>query len=416
MRILISGAGIAGSSLAFWLGKLGHDVTVIEWYPTLRTTGLQIDLRGHGIEVLKRMGLEQAFRAKSAPEQGIEIIDSTGRRRAFFPANTSGKGLQSFTSEFEIMRGDLCRLLYDASKTRAKYVFGSSVESFEDKGSCVKVKFADGETDEFDLLVGADGQWSRTRKMLLGSDTEGVNMLHGQHVAYFTLPRPIQEGEGYIATAYIAPGKRGVQLRRNNPDDVQVYLGCTSGSERLRNARRGDVREEKEALAELFDGAGWQTEQIVKAMMDAGDFYCERMAVVKLDAWSRGRVALTGDAAWTPSANTGMGTTAALVGSYVLAGEIGRHCGRADREGAPGVDGVAAAFEAYHGRYAPFMDQVQKGIVERRDFYPASSLGISIMTNVLALAAFLRLDIIGRYFLREDVKGWDLPTYEELLQ
>lgn len=276
MRILISGAGIAGSSLAFWLGKLGHDVTVIEWYPTLRTTGLQIDLRGHGIEVLKRMGLEQGFRAKSAPEQGIQIVDSSGRRRAFFPANKSGKGLQSFTSEFEIMRGDLCRLLYDASKSRAKYVFGSSIESFEDKGESVEVKFADGKTENFDLLVGADGQWSRTRKTLLGSDTKGVTLLNGQHVAYFTLPRPIKEGEGYVASAYIAPGKRGIQTRRHSPSEIQVYLGCTTHMEKLENARRGDVKAEKEAFTEIFEGAGWQAEEILKAMQDSKDFYCER--------------------------------------------------------------------------------------------------------------------------------------------
>ncbi|KAK7738621.1 hypothetical protein SLS62_011341 [Diatrype stigma] len=453
MKILISGAGIAGSSLAFWLGKLGHNVTVIEWYPQLRTTGLQLDLRGHGIEVLKRMGLEAAFRAKAAPEQGLQIVDSTGRRRAFFPANKSGKGLQSFTSEFEIMRGDLCRLLYDAAvENRARYVFGSSIESFEDKGDSVEVRFkrtggAEGkgegqkettatttttETERFDLLVGADGQWSRTRKMMLGSDTEGVYPLHGQHIAYFSIPRPADESKGqeeYVATAYIAPGKRGVQLRRNNPHQLQVYLGCTpvgAELERISSVRRGDVAAEKEAIAEIFRGAGWQTEEILEQMLKKGGegedgFYCERMIVVKLKGWSRGRVALTGDAAWTPSANTGMGTTSAVVGAYILAGEIGRHCGGRVGQGqdrdatGTATDNLAAALRAYQERFTPFMDQVQKGIVERKDFYPTTPFAISVMTNMMSLASFLRLDVLARFFLREDVKGWDLPTYEELL-
>lgn len=460
MKILISGAGIAGNSLAFWLGKLGHSVTVIEWHPQLRTTGLQLDLRGHGIEVLKRMGLEPAFRARAAPEQGLQIVDSTGRRRAFFPANKSGKGLQSFTSEFEIMRGDLCRLLYDASvvQNRAtKYVFGSSIESFKDKGDSVEVRFtragAEGgggdsgknttttttETERFDLLVGADGQWSRTRKMLLGSDTEGVYPLHGQHIAYFSIARPVADetkGQGeYVATAYIAPGKRGVQLRRNSPDQLQVYLGCTpvgTQLERIRGVRRGDVKAEKEAIAEIFRGAGWQTEEILEEMLKEGEgtgedgFYCERMIVVKLKDWFRGRVALTGDAAWTPSANTGMGTTSAVVGAYILAGEIGRHCGGRVGQGqgqdrdqdatdAGTTENLAAALRAYQDKFAPFMDQVQKGIVERKDLYPTTPFAISVMTNMMALASFLRLDLLGRFFLREDVKGWDLPTYEELL-
>ena len=97
LKILISGGGIAGNAVAFWLSKLGHDVTVIERFPNLRATGLQIDLRGHGIEVLRPMGLEEAFRSKIVPEQGLQVVDKSGRRRAYFPANKSGQGPQSFT-------------------------------------------------------------------------------------------------------------------------------------------------------------------------------------------------------------------------------------------------------------------------------------------------------------------------------
>ncbi|RYO98383.1 hypothetical protein DL766_000797 [Monosporascus sp. MC13-8B] len=132
LKVLTVGAGIAGNSLAFWLSKLGHNVTVVERFPSLRTTGLQADLRGHRIEVPRRTGLEKAFRSLAVPEQGIQIVDSSGRPRAYFPANNkSGQGRQAFTSDFEIMRGDLCRLLYDATKDRSEYVFGTSVEGFE---------------------------------------------------------------------------------------------------------------------------------------------------------------------------------------------------------------------------------------------------------------------------------------------
>lgn len=124
LKVLISGGGIAGNALAFWLSKQGHDVTVIERFPKLRATGLQIDLRGHGIEVMRRMGLEEAFRAKSVKEQGLRIVNSSGRQMAFFPVNASGKGSQSFTTDFEIMRGDLCRLLYDATGDHVKYIYG----------------------------------------------------------------------------------------------------------------------------------------------------------------------------------------------------------------------------------------------------------------------------------------------------
>jgi 2-polyprenyl-6-methoxyphenol hydroxylase-like FAD-dependent oxidoreductase len=178
---------------------------------------------------MRRMGLEKDFGSKSAPEQGLQIVDKSGRRRAYFPANKGSKGPQNFTTDFEIMRGDLCRLVYDATKDQAKYVFGTSIESFDQKDSSVEVRFTDGKTDRFDLLVGADGQGSRTRKMMLGSDTaDGFYPLGGGgvYVAYFTIPRPIQEGEAYIATSYMAPRKRGVMTRRHNPHKIEVYLGC----------------------------------------------------------------------------------------------------------------------------------------------------------------------------------------------
>lgn len=165
LKVLISGAGIAGNALAFWLTKLGHDVTVIERFASLRTNGLQIDLRGHGIEVLKRMGLEPAFRAKCAPEQGMQVVDKRGKQRAFFPANKTGQGTQNFTSEYEIMRGDLCQLLFDASKAKTKFVFGDCVERFKNMEDGVEVRFKDGKKEIFDLLVGADGVGSQTRKV-----------------------------------------------------------------------------------------------------------------------------------------------------------------------------------------------------------------------------------------------------------
>lgn len=204
LNILISGAGIAGNALAFLLLKLNHNVTVVESYPILRTSGLQVDLRGHGIAVLKRMGLEEAFRAKSAPKQGLQVVDHSGRRRAYFPANKSGEGQQGFTSDYEIMRGDFCDLFYERTKTQATYIFGTSIESLVQEDDGVHVTSANGATGIFDLVVGADGQWSRTRKMMLGTNAKyPFRPLPGpMYVAYFNMPRPIKDGEEYIATMY----------------------------------------------------------------------------------------------------------------------------------------------------------------------------------------------------------------------
>lgn len=417
LKVLISGGGIAGNALAFWLSKAGHDVTIIERFDSLRATGLQIDLRGHGIEVLRRMGLEQAFRAKSVPEQGWQLVDGSGRRRAFFPANLSGKGRQGLTSEFEIMRGDLVRLMYEANKSRAKYMFGMSIESFAENETSVEVCFSDGRTEQFDLLVGADGQWSRTRRMMLGPDAaDACYLIEGSYASYFTARRQIQEGEGYMATWYTAPGKRGAMIRRHSPTDVQIYLACETDSERLKKARRGDVKEEKEALAEIYQGAGWLTEELLPLLMKANDFYCERLGVVKLPSWSRGRVTLVGDAAYCPSANTGMGTTSAVVGAYVLAGEVERHCGRSTSEHATGGDEcLTTALQAYEDKFRPFMDQVQKGVLEDKMKMPSTALGVALFYWFVGLLSFFRFNI-AEWFIKENaVRDWQLPEYKEMV-
>lgn len=103
LKVLISGGGISGPALAFWLSKLGHDVTIVERFSCLRASGQQVDLRGHGIQTLKRMGLERAFRSKAVNETGLQFVDSSGRQKAFFPVNRTGSGLQSLTTDFEIM-------------------------------------------------------------------------------------------------------------------------------------------------------------------------------------------------------------------------------------------------------------------------------------------------------------------------
>ncbi|ETS75538.1 hypothetical protein PFICI_12482 [Pestalotiopsis fici W106-1] len=423
LKVLISGGGVAGTALAFWLSKQGHDVTVVERFPALRTTGLQVDLRGHGVEVLRRMGLEQAYRAASPPEQGLQVVDTRGWRRAYFPANRTGEGAQSFTTDWEIMRGDLCRIMYDAAKDRTRYIFGTSIDGFDqEQDGPVHVQSSDGQKDTFDLVVGADGQGSRFRKMMVGPGGEdGLRPIPGQHIAYFTVARPVQDGEEYMATQYMATGRRGIMTRRSHPDKLQVYIGCTSTADELKNIRRGDVPAEKEAMARVFHGAGWRSDDLVKDMMAAEDFYCERMGVVKLDKWYKGRTALVGDAAYCPSANTGMGTTSALVGAYILAGEIGRHCGMpslhersgSDRKGSSATSAVTAALEAYDCKLRPFMDQVQEGVLENKAgmMLPSSSVGVGLANLFLGIASLLRLNIFS-WFLKEEVKDWDLPDYD----
>ncbi|WP_261988545.1 FAD-dependent monooxygenase [Streptomyces sp. wa22] len=155
LRVLVAGGGITGQALAFWLTRGGHRVTVAERFPALRAAGAQVDLRGQGIEAVRRMGLLDTVRDKLVDEAGVAFVDAHGKARATIMANTSGKGRQTLTSEYEIMRGDLVRILHDATKDDTEYVFGKSVDGFEQDEHKVVAHFSDGSSGEYDLLVGA---------------------------------------------------------------------------------------------------------------------------------------------------------------------------------------------------------------------------------------------------------------------
>ncbi|KAL6234541.1 hypothetical protein BDW75DRAFT_241046 [Aspergillus navahoensis] len=422
LRILIAGAGIAGTALAFWLSKLGHNVTVIERAPALRASGLQVDLRGPGIQVLRRMKLEETFRQHTVAEQGLQLVDGKGRRWGYFGANRTGQGLQSFTTNFEIMRGDLCRVLFGACGVGARFVFGVHVVRIDEGEEGVEVVFSDGGVDRFDLVVGADGLGSRMRRMMLGvgKDSEKNPGYHsiGVYAGYCTIPQEIQEDEGYDATVFIAPGSRGIMLRRHDPHRVQAYAFCNPrSSERLLNSTRGDIKEEKSALAEVFRGAGWKCDEIMRALVESDDFYCERMGVIRLNEWSRGRIALVGDAAYCPSAMTGMGTPCALTGAYILAGEIGKHCGTGSSSTVVSTGDITAALQAYDRKFRPFVDQVQKGLTDTENYmgnFPSSPFGIGVLYIVFWVSSLLRLDIVAHWVLREKTHGWELPSYPEM--
>ncbi|OAA51038.1 C6 zinc finger domain protein [Beauveria brongniartii RCEF 3172] len=423
MKVLISGAGISGTALAFWLSKLDFDVTVVERFPSLRTNGLQLDLRGHGIEVLRLMGLDAAFKDKAAPEQGMQFVDSAGKRLAYLAANTSGAGKQNFTSEYEIMRGDLCRVFHDASLERGnvKYLFDMSIQELQENQDNTTVTFSDHQVEMFDLIVGGDGQWSRTRRMMLGSTASpdpALHLLPGMYAGYFTTPIPMRDNEGFDSTLYLASRRRSVMTRRSDPRFLQVYMACSDASG-IQTVRRGDTQQEKAAFSESYRGAGWRVPELVDGLEASDDFYCERIGLVKLDAWHKGRVVLVGDAAYCPSVLTGMGTTCGVVGAYVLAGELSLLGGGGGDDEAPAHSTLQDALAAYDARFRPFMDQVQDGVGEESMFskfmMPSSTFGIAVLNFCLRAMTFLGIRMSSSSLMKEGVKNWDLPQYESLI-
>ncbi|RSL76768.1 hypothetical protein CEP51_009652 [Fusarium floridanum] len=401
LRVLICGGGCAGPALAFWLARDGHHVTIVERFPALRATGAQIDLREQGIEVVKRMGLLDAVRSRLVDEAGVSFVDSNGKVIGTIMANTSGKGAQSLTSEYEIMRGDLVRLLYDETKDRVNYVFNKTVESFEQDEKGVLAHFSDGTSDTFDLLVGADGQGSRIRKAIHPEVPDPYRHL-GLHMAYYFIPR--QEADNNIRRTYLAAGGRMIMRRSHNPTETQVYFILKDDTPETSSIHRASVDQQKEFWTQRFRGCGWQSDRFLEGMKTTDNFYSQEVVQVCVDKWYKGRVVLLGDAAHCPSPFSGMGTTGSFVGAYVLAGELSRN-----------PDELSLALANYDKTLRPFVNEIQNVNAKAiRMTIPDSQWGVAIIHWVAWLVCLLRIPALFSRFSSEEKGGWPLPDYPEL--
>ncbi|MGW0295101.1 FAD-dependent monooxygenase [Streptomyces anthocyanicus] len=403
LRVLVAGGGIAGHALAYWLARGGHRVTVRERYPDLRATGAQIDLRGQGIEAVRRMGLLDTVRGRLVDEAGVAFLDARGRPRATLMANTSGRGRQSLTSEYEIMRGDLVRILHEATGNDVEYVYGTSVDGFDQDEHEVVAHCSDGSSETYDLLVAADGQGSRLRRAILPDGTDPYWRV-GIHMAYWFVPRIASDSN--VRDTCMVPGGRQIMRRSHNPTETQVYLVLREDSAQASAIHREPVEKQQEFWASRFRDAGWQTERFVEGMRTSPFFYSQEIVQVRTDTWSRGRVVLAGDAAHCASPYSGMGTSGGLVGAHVLAGEINRR-----------PDDLPTALAHYDTTLRPFTDEVQGEVNPRllKLAMPMTQRAIDAFLTVTGMATRLRVPDLATRFSKEDRGGaWRLPHYPEL--
>ncbi|MET0425953.1 MAG: FAD-dependent oxidoreductase [Actinoplanes sp.] len=401
MRVLICGGGVAGQALAYWLARGGHQVVVVERFPALRATGAQVDLRGQGIEAIKRMGLLDAVRGKLVDEAGVAFVNARGKVRATIMANTSGQGRQTLTSEYEIMRGDLVRILHDATKGDVEYVFGVSVDSFDQDEKRVVAHFSDGTSAEFDLLVGADGQGSRLRRALQPAGSPDSYWRVGIHMAYWFVPRTPSDSN--IRDTYLASRGRMIMRRSHNPTDTQAYFVLREESAEASAVHREPIERQKQFWADRFRDAGWQTERFIDGMATTESFYSQEVLQVRTDTWSKGRVVLVGDAAHCASPYSGMGTSGGLIGAYVLAGELNSH-----------ADDLPMALANYDTKLRPFVDRIQAEVNPRllKLGMPQSQLGVNAVLSATAVASSLRIPELVARWSKEDRGGaWPIPEY-----
>ncbi|GAA0638652.1 FAD-dependent monooxygenase [Kutzneria viridogrisea] len=390
-RVLISGASIAGPALAFWLTRYGMTPTVVERFPRLRPGGQTVDLRGAGHTIVQRMGLEGEVRKRLTGERGVRFIGGDGRVKASLGADSFGGA--GFVIDLELLRGELSEVLYDSTREDTEYLFGDEITSLDDTGDRVQVSFRNGPDREFDLVVLADGLRSRTRELVF-ADTTRIRSF-GLYTAYFTIPRA--ESDSDWARWYNASLGRTVGLRPDNLGTTRALLSIVS---KPRGCEKLTTPEQKRLLRRLFAGAGWETDRVLSGMDTAEDFYFEAIGQVRVDQWSRGRVALLGDAGYCASPISGMGTSLALVGAYVLAGELSR------------LHDHHAAFRSYETIMRPYVTQAQ-GVSSfaPRIAAPRSTAGIRLLHTALGLAASPAASSLFSRFVVPPADKIDLPDY-----
>lgn len=367
-NILISGAGIAGPTLAYWLLRRGFTPTIVEQAPGPRAGGYVIDFWGVGWEVAERMELIPRLRRDGYRMKEVRLVNESGRAVARLDVEVFRKAAgDRFTS---IHRGDLAKGIYSLVDGKVETIFGDSVVSIQQDSDGVDVGFRRAPARRFDLVVGADGLHSNVRQLVFGNECRFERYL-GYCAASFNAPNyPVREEGVYVS--YALPGR---QLGRYPLRDGRTTFFFVFIEPPNRNGCRLGRSEHKAELQRAFGEAGWECPEILDAMNSSDDLFFDAVSQVRMEQWSLGRVALLGDACFCPSLLAGQGSALAMAGAYLLAAELE----------AAGGD-YTVAFERYQTRFKPFIDQKQKGALSSAGWFaPRTRLAVRMRNQVTRL-------------------------------
>jgi len=391
VNALISGVGIAGATLAFWLHKYGIEPTLVELAPALRSSGYVIDFWGLGYDIAEKMGLLPDITRIGYHTQELRIVDEDGRR-------LSGFGVQLFREltggrYVTIGRGDLSKLICDQISGSCEIIFGDSIAGLRETGGEVHVQFEHGAERRFDLVIGADGLHSRVRKLVFGPQDRYEKDL-GYRVAAFETTG-YQRRDELVYIVHSAPGRQVGRFALHDGQTLFLFI-FASGSE----PEAHGVAAQKAMLRKAFQGDGWELPRILTALDTCDDLYFDRVSQIRMAAWSRGRIALVGDAAFCVSLLAGQGSALAMTAAYVLAGEL------ATLQHQP-----QEAFRRYEERLRPFIDRKQRA-AERfaSAFVPRTQLGIFFRNQVMKS---FRIPAVARIAIGRDIRDdqFELPRY-----
>ena len=343
-RVLVSGASFAGLSTAYWMNRLGYTVTVVEIAKTLKMGGTPVNIEGDTIDIVRRMGLLERIQSSSLPVRPVEFVDADGACLGFMSA-LAGTTAPS-APEYEIERDELLHMHFQEVKNDVEFIFGDSIARLEEYGDQVSVTFKSGKQRAFSLVFGCDGNHSAVRRMCFGEESAYCVFLQNYFSITIVDKLLIEENNSQI---YNVPGKTVMLSAYNGKTDIAF---CFFSEEEIPYDYR-DQEKQRHMIREHFEGEGWRTRELLEEVSRFRDFYFDKLCQIRMPSWTKGRVALVGDAAYCASPAAGMGGSLAIVGATALADAFQKY-----------PDNFEAAFQEYNDSLRPFIEKVQADAIE----------------------------------------------------
>jgi 2-polyprenyl-6-methoxyphenol hydroxylase-like FAD-dependent oxidoreductase len=344
LDVLVSGASFAGLATAWWLKRLGYSVTIVEIADGLRKGGTPVNIEGGVIDVVRRMGLLDRIASQSLPARPMQFLDAQGAPVASMAAQA--KDTPAATQGYEIERDTLLDMLFDEVKDHVEFLFADSISALEESTEEISVIFASGKRRSFSLLFGCDGTHSVVRKMCFGEESSFSVFLQNYFSLTIVDKLLIEENTSQM---FNVPGKTVMLNAYNKKTDIAFCFF----SEREVAYDRRNRDQQKQMILQHFSAEGWRTHELLNEMRRSDDFYFDKLCQIRMPTWTKGRVALVGDAGYCPSPAAGMGGSMAILGAGALADAFEKY-----------PSDFRRAFQEYDQGLRPTVEEIQTQAVE----------------------------------------------------
>lgn len=392
-KILISGMGIAGTTLAYWLIRYGFDPTIIEVYPTRRTGGYMIDFMGTGYDVAEHMGIIKNIKETGYQIDKIEIVNREGKKIGSVQGEIFQKANEG--RFVPILRGDLASIIYKTIEGKVETIFNDKIRTIEHNENGVDVTFEKSAPRQFDILIGSDGLHSSVRKLVFLPGQKNEKYLGYYTAAFITKGYPYRDLNSYMG--FFTPGRQ--MWRYSLPDDRTAF-SCIFAVPPEINLNALTLNEQKQYLIESFKNSGWESSKILDYLKQEHELYFDSISQIRMSSWYSGRIALIGDACFAPSLVSGQGASFAMTSAYLIAGELKLANGRFD-----------IAFANYQHKFKSFIDRRQESAIKSlKWFAPKNKFQIWLNAKATNL---LKLPLIRRLIMKGYKKDqFILPNYQ----